>query len=164
MEQLVRFDPGLIIWTWLTFFIVLAILARKAWGPMIAALEKRESRIRESLAEADKARREAAELAARIEDELRQSRLEAKQIIATARDAGEKVRVELAKVARGQADEFMTRAKDQIQAERERALREIRFTVVDLSIAMAGKVIERNLSTEDNRRLVEESIRQLGQA
>ena len=163
MEQPVQFDPGLIIWTWLTFFIVLAILARKAWGPMIAALDRRESRIRESLAGADKARQESDELAARIEDKLHKSRLEAKQIIASAREAGEKIRVELEKVAHSKADEFMTRAQDQIAAERERALREIRSTVVDLSISMAGKVIERNLSTDDNRRLVEESLRHLGQ-
>lgn len=164
MEQLVQFDPGLIIWTWLTFFIVLAILARKAWGPMITALEKRENRIRDSLSEADRVRRESEELTAKMEDELKKSRLAAKQIMARAREAGERVRLELEEAARGKADEFMARAKDQLEAERERTLREIRSNVVDLSISMAGKVIERNLSTEDNRRLVEESLRQLGRA
>ena len=49
MEQLVRFEPGLMIWTWVTFFIVLGILARKAWGPMIEALDKREADIRGAL-------------------------------------------------------------------------------------------------------------------
>ena len=164
MEQLVRFDPGLIIWTWLTFFIVLAILARKAWGPMITALEKRENRIRDSLSEADRVRRESDELTAKMEDELKKSRVAAKQIMARAREAGERVRLELEDAARGKAAEFMARAKDQLEAERERTLREIRSNVVDLSISMAGKVMERNLSTEDNRRLVEESLRQLGQA
>ncbi len=164
MEQLVRFEPGLIIWTWLTFFVVLAILARKAWGPMIDALERREARIRDALEAGDKARKESVELTAKIEAELQKSRQEAREILARAREASEKVRTELEDAARAKADDFVTRAREQIDVEREQALRAIRSTVVDLSLSMAGKVIERNVSTEDNRRLVEESLRQLGQA
>ena len=164
MEQLVQFDPGLIIWTWLTFFIVLGILARKAWGPMIDALDKREARIRDSLAAADRARQDSEEVAVRIDGQLKRSRQEAQQILTRAREAGEKVRAELEESARRQADDFIARARAQIEVEREQALREIRATVVDLSISMAGKVIERNVASEDNRKLVEESLRRLGQA
>lgn len=164
MEQLVRFEPGLIIWTWLTFFVVLAILARKAWGPMIDALERREARIRDALEAGDKARKESVELTAKIEAELQKSRQEAREILARAREASEKVRTELEDAARAKADDFVTRASEQIDVEREQALRAIRSTVVELSLSMAGKVIERNVSTEDNRRLVEESLRRLGQA
>lgn len=164
MEQLVQFDPGLIIWTWLTFFIVLGILAWKAWGPMIDALDRREARIRDSLEGADKARQESEEVATRIDEQLRHSRQEARQILASAREVGEKLRTGLEESARSKADEFIVRARDQIDAEREQALREIRATVVDLSISMAGKVIERNVSSDDNRKLVEESLRRMGQA
>jgi len=164
MEQLVRFDPGLIFWTWTTFFVVLAILAWKAWRPMINALEKREAGIRGALEAAEKARRESEELTAKVEEEIRLSRYEAQQIITEARAAAENVRGELEEAAKKKADELVIKARDQIEAERERALREIRTTVVDLSLSVAGKVIERNLTTEDNKKLVEESLHQIGKA
>jgi len=164
MEQLVRFDPGLIFWTWTTFFVVLAILAWKAWRPMINALERREAGIRNALEAADKARRESEELTARVEEQIRQGRREAQQILAEARTAAEKVRGDLEEVAKKKADELLTRAQDQIEAERERVLREVRATVVDLSLSLAGKVLERNLTTDDNRKMVEESLRRIGKA
>ncbi len=164
MEQLVRFDPGPIFWTWTTFFVVLAILAWKAWRPMINALEKREAGIRGALEAAEKARRESEELTTKVEEAIRLSRYEAQQIITEARAAAENVRGELEEAAKKTADELVTKARDQIEAERERALREIRTTVVDLSLSVAGKVLERNLTTEDNKRLVEESLRQIGKA
>ena len=164
MEQLVRFDPGLIFWTWTTFFVVLAILAWKAWRPMINALEKREAGIRGALEAAEKARQESEELTTKVEEAIRLSRYEAQQIITEARAAAENVRGELEEAAKKKADELVTKARDQIEAERERALHEIRTTVVDLSLSLAGKVIERNLTTEDNKKLVEESLRQIGKA
>lgn len=164
MEQLVRFEPGLIIWTWLTFFIVLAILATKAWRPMIDALDKREAGIREALSAAEKARQESERLTMAYEEKLIESRQEAQKVLAEARSAAGKVRLELEEVARKKADELIKKAQQQIEAERERAVREIKLTVVDLSLSIAEKVIERNLTTADNRKLVEESLRQVGKA
>jgi F-type H+-transporting ATPase subunit b len=164
MEQLVRFDPGLIFWTWITFFIVLAVLAWKAWRPMIRALEKREARIHSALEAADKARKESEELTAKVQEDIRQSRQDAQQILANARSAAEKVRIDLEDAAKKKADELVAKAHGQIDAEREQALREIRTTVVDLSLSLAGKVLERNITTEDNKKLVEESLRRIGKA
>jgi F-type H+-transporting ATPase subunit b len=164
MEQLVKFDPGLMIWTWVTFFIVLSVLATKAWRPMINALEQREQRIREALSKAEKAREESEVLNEKVEAQLQESRKEAQQILADARTAAEKLRAELEAVARKKAKGLLTSAQEQINAEKERALREIRSTVVDLSVSIAGKLIERNISSDDNRRLAEESISQIGKA
>ncbi len=164
MEQLVRFDPGLIFWTWVTFFIVLAILARKAWGPMINALEKREADIRDALAKADQAKIEAEELSAKFEEQLQSGRKEAQQLVTEARSASKKLQADLEKDARRQADELLAGAREHISAERDRALRDIQATVVDLSVEIAGKVLERNLSTADNRKLAEETLRRIGEA
>ncbi len=164
MEQLVRFDPGLIFWTWVTFFIVLAILARKAWGPMINALEKREADIRDALAKADQAKLEAEELSAKFEEQLQSGRKEAQQLVTEARSVSKKLQADLEKDARRQADELLAGAREQISAERDRALRDIQATVVDLSVEIAGKVLERNLSTADNRKLAEETLRRIGEA
>jgi len=99
-----------------------------------------------------------------VEKEIRLSRYEAQQIITEARTVAEKVHGKLEVAAKKKADELIGKAREQIEAERERALREIRTTVVDLSLSLAGKVIERNLTTEDNKKLVEKSLRQIGEA
>lgn len=164
MEQLVRFEPGLMIWTWVTFFIVLGILARKAWGPMIEALDKREADIRSALDGADRARAESEQLATKYQEQLQASRKEAQEVLADVRAVAEKLRIELDEAARKKAADLVAKARDQIAVERDRALREIRTTVVDLSLSIAGKVVERNLTTKDNRKLVEESLRQIGEA
>ncbi len=164
MEQLVRFDPGLIFWTWVTFFIVLAILARKAWGPMINALDKREADIRDALAKADQAKIEAEELGVKYEEQLQAGRKEAQQLVADSRSAAKKLQADLEKDARRQADELLASAREQISAERDRALRDIQATVVDLSVEIAGKVLERNISTADNRKLADETLRRIGKA
>ncbi len=164
MEQLVKFDPGLIFWTWVTFFLVLTILAWKAWRPMIDALEKRAAGIREALAAADRAKADALEATAQYEQQLQTGRREAQQLVADARSAAAKLRSDLEGDARRQAEELLASAREQIAADRDRALRDIQATVVDLSVEIAGKVVERNLSTADNRKLAEETLRRIGKA
>ncbi|MFC1481438.1 F0F1 ATP synthase subunit B [Candidatus Neomarinimicrobiota bacterium] len=164
MEQLVKFDPGLIFWTWTTFFIVLAILATKAWGPMIKALENREAGIRDALAAADKARQEADAMSVRYEEEVQKSRQEAQKLMAEARSAADKLRVDLEENAKQQATALVQKAQDQIAADRERAMREVKDAVVDLSLQIASKVLERNLSSDDNKKLAKQSLQQLGDA
>ncbi|MCH8837038.1 MAG: F0F1 ATP synthase subunit B [Candidatus Marinimicrobia bacterium] len=164
MEQLVRFDPGLIFWTWVTFFVVLAILARKAWGPMIDALEKREAGIKAALAAADRAKAQAQEATVQYEQQLQDGRREAQQLVADARTIAEQLRGDLEKDARRQAEELLASARAQIAADRDRALRDIQATVVDLSVEIAGKVVERNLSTADNRKLAEDTLSRIGKA
>ena len=164
MESLVQLNPGLMIWTWLTFALVLLILAWKGWGPMIRALERREQRIREALEGAEKARVETERLAAEHQEEITRRRQEAQQILAEAREVADKMRAEMETIARDKADEIIVKAEEQIAAERQKALREIRTTVVDLSLEIAGKVIERNLTSKDNQKLVEDTLRQIGKA
>ena len=164
MEQLVKFDPGLIFWTWTTFFIVLAILATKAWGPMIKALENREAGIRDALAAADMARQEADKMTARYEEEVQKSRQAARAMLAETRSAADKLRADLEQNAKQQAATLLQKAEEQIAADRERAMREVKAAVVDLSLQIAGKVLERNLSSADNKKLAEQSLRQLGDA
>jgi F-type H+-transporting ATPase subunit b len=100
----------------------------------------------------------------KVEQQVRQSRREAQEILADTRAAAEKVRAEMEQAAKEKAAELVARARDQIDTERERALQEVRTTVVDFSLSLASKVIERNLTTEDNRKLVEESLHRIGEA
>jgi len=161
MENLVRVDPGLFIWTIATFLVLVALLGKFAWGPLLKALEARQTAITQSLADADQARKELERLQAESTDIVRGARIEAESIISKSRSDGETVREEFRAKARAEADKIVSDARGQIEMEKRQALREIRSEVADLSITIASKLLERNISKEDNQRLVAETLRQL---
>ena len=164
MEKWLSFDPGLFMWTIVTFFIVLAILKWKAWGPLINALDKREEDIREALASAEKARQDAEKASSEYEDMMKKARVEAQQIVADGKAAGERVKNDIESAANDKANEIIEKAKAQIDVERRKAIQEIKSSVVDLSMDAAAKVIERNLDSDDNRKLVDQALEGIGQA
>ena len=164
MEKWLSFDPGLFLWTIVTFFIVLAILKWKAWGPLINALDKREEDIREALASAEKARQDAEKASSEYEDMMRKAQAEAQQIVSEGKAAGERVKNDIQSAANDKANEIIEKAKAQIDAERRKAIQEIKSSVVDLSMDAAAKVIERNLDSDDNRKLVDQALEGIGQA
>ena len=164
MEKWLSFDPGLFLWTIVTFFIVLAILKWKAWGPLINALDKREEDIREALASAEKARQDAEKASSEYEDMMRKAQAEAQQIVSEGKAAGERVKNDIQSAANDKADEIIEKAKAQIDAERRKAIQEIKSSVVNLSMDAAAKVIERNLDSDDNRKLVDQALEGIGQA
>ena len=162
MEKWLSFDPGLFMWTIVTFFIVLAILKWKAWGPLINVLDKREEDIREALASAEKARQDAEKASSEYEDMMRKAQAEAQQIVSEGKAAGERVKNDIQSAANDKADEIIEKAKAQIDAERRKAIQEIKSSVVDLSMDAAAKVIERNLDSDDNRKLVDQALEGIG--
>ena len=164
MEKWLSFDPGLFLWTIVTFFIVLAILKWKAWGPLINALDKREEDIREALASAEKARQDAEKASSEYVDMMRKAQAEAQQIVSEGKAAGERVKNDIQSAANDKANEIIEKAKAQIDAERRKAIQEIKSSVVDLSMDAAAKVIERNLDSDDNRKLVDQALEGIGQA
>ena len=164
MEKWLSFDPGLFLWTIVTFCIVLSILKWKAWGPLINALDKREEDIREALASAEKARQDAEKASSEYEDMMKKARVEAQQIVADGKAAGERVKNDIESAANDKANEIIEKAKAQIDAERRKAIQEIKSSVVDLSMDAAAKVIERNLDSDDNRKLVDQALEGIGQA
>ena len=162
MEKWLSFDPGLFLWTIVTFFIVLAILKWKAWGPLINALDKREEDIREALASAEKARQDAEKASSEYEDMMKKALVEAQQIVADGKAAGERVKNDIESAANDKANEIIEKAKAQIDAERRKAIQEIKSSVVNLSMDAAAKVIERNLDSDDNRKLVDQALEGIG--
>ena len=164
MEKWLSFDPGLFMWTIVTFFIVLAILKWKAWGPLIDALDKREEDIRNALSSAEKAKEEAGKVAEDYEEMIRKAQAEAQKIVTESKAAGERVREEIKVTAEKEAGDILEKAQHQIQTEKEKAVREIRSSVVEFSLQAAAKVIEKNLDSEDNRRLIKETVAGIGKS
>lgn len=160
-NPLVQPDPGLFIWTIITFLVLLALLAKFAWRPLLQALESRQDSIRKSLDDAQKAKQELERLHAESAEIIRQSRVEADAIIARSRGDAERLREEMKQKARAEADGIVKNAERQIQLETARALQQIRREAVDLSVMIASKLIQRNLTKEDNERLIEEALKQV---
>jgi len=160
-NPLLRPDPGLFIWTILTFIVLLGLLAKFAWRPLLQALESRQSAIRKSLDDADRARQELERLNAESAQIIARGRQEADAIITQSRSDGERVREEIRHKARAEADLIVKNAERQIQLETSRALEQIRHEAVELSVMIASKIIQRNLTKEDNERLIEDALRQV---
>ena len=157
-------DPGVFIWTVITFLIVLAILRWKAWGPLMDVLDARSKQIEESLSKAEKVTAEAEQQAEKNEEILNQARKEAQAIIAKAREAGDKLKNKLEADGKSQHDSLLEKAKEQINAEKQKALNEIKTTVVDVALEASEKIIKRNLNNEDNKKMIEETVDQLKQS
>jgi F-type H+-transporting ATPase subunit b len=161
-NPLVQPDPGLFIWTIITFLVLLALLARFAWRPLLQALESRQESIRKSLDDAQRARQELERVQQESAAIVRQARSEAEAIVTQSRSDAERLREEIKQKARTDAESIVRNAERQIQLETGRALQQIRHEAVDLSVQIASKLLQRNLTKEDNERLIEEALKQIG--
>jgi F-type H+-transporting ATPase subunit b len=153
--------PGVSLWTLVIFLILLVVLAKTAWPAILKAVEEREKKIQRQIEQAEQANREAQRVLAEYQQKLVAARGEAQELVAAGRQAGEKVREEIVARARAEHEELIERARREIVAERDKALADLRREAVDLSLAAAGKVIEKNLDTEADRRLVQEYLNSL---
>ena len=160
-NPLVQPDPGLFIWTILTFLVLLGLLAKFAWRPLLTALESRQEAIKKSLEEADRAKQEMARLHNESAKIMEEARVEAASILTKTRSDADRLREELRLKAKEEADTIVRNAQQQIQLQTRQALQDIRHEVADISVKIASKVLERNLAKEDNDRLINETLKQI---
>jgi len=160
-NPLVQPDPGLYIWTIATFLILLWLLAKFAWRPLLDALERRQETIRKSLDDAQQAKQDLERLNAESRKILAEARVQAEHILSQTRSDASRLRDELKQKAQSEAAGVIKNAERQIEMETARAVQQIRNEAVDISIAIASKVLERNVSREDNERLIEETFQQI---
>jgi F-type H+-transporting ATPase subunit b len=161
MNPLVQPDPGLYIWTILVFLVLVALLAKFAWKPLLAALDERQQSIRTALDDARRAKQELEGIHAESAKLLAQARSESAEIVSRSRSDADRFREEMKEKARAEAASMLRNAERQIELETTRAVQQIREETVDLSIGIASKILQRNVSREDNERLIEETFKQL---
>ncbi|HET6695656.1 MAG TPA: F0F1 ATP synthase subunit B [Gaiellaceae bacterium] len=156
--SLIDVVPGLMVWTIITFLIVLWVLRRFAFGPIQRMIDERRDRIREALDEADKARTEARELRELTQREREQAKREREEILDEARRQSQK----LAEQARERADadlkEALEKNREELAAENQRLREQIRRDVVELTLFASEKVTGKVLDQDDQRRLIEETV------
>ncbi len=148
-------NTGVMFWTLIIFVALLIILSRFAFKPLTRAVEERERKLSELLESAQKDRDDAARLLAEQQKALDASRADAQRVIGESRTTAEKLRNEMLEQTKHQQKELLERARVEIDNERKRAIADLRREAVDLALAGASKVVERNLDDQTNRKLVE---------
>lgn len=157
-NPLVQLDPGLFVWTILTFLLLFAVLAKFAWKPLLKMLKDREDFIKSSLEDAETAQQELARLNSERKEILNKARGEAQTILSQGKVAANKLKEETLNDAKEKAKAIVNDAEKQIQVEKDKAIAEIKGEVVNLSLSVAEKLIKKNLSVDDNKALIDESL------
>ena len=160
-NPLVQLDPGLFVWTILTFLLLVFVLAKFAWKPLLKMLQDREDMVRSSLEDAEKAKSELERLNEESEAIMAKARSEAQSILADGKAAAEKVKDGIIAKSKEQANKIREDAGNQIQVEKDKAISEIKEEVVNLTLSVAEKLIQKNLSDADNKSLIEESLKKV---
>jgi F-type H+-transporting ATPase subunit b len=160
-NPLVQPDPGLYIWTIVTFLVLLGLLARFAWRPLLDALDARQEVIRKSLDDARQARQELEQVKTDAARLLSEARAESNDIVSRARSDAARFAEEMKVKARADADALVKRAEREIEMQTSRAMENIRRETVELSVAIASKILRRDISKEDNERLMNDTLKEM---
>lgn len=154
-------NPGLILWTILTFLVVLAILRWAAWKPLVGALAAREEKIRGALDQAEQARHQAQTLLDEHRKQIAAAEEQVQRILSEGRALADRQKAEMTEKAASTARHMLEQAKEEIQREKDAALLQLRSEVADLAIGAAGKILDKNLDTPAQRSLVDAAIREI---
>jgi F-type H+-transporting ATPase subunit b len=158
MEGLLSVSVGTVFWASISFIIVLLLLKKLAWGPIIASLKEREEGIANALNEAERARAEMAKLQAGNEQLLREAREERDQILKEAKLMGDKMRAEATAKAQSEADRMIAAAKAEIDNQKKAAIAELKNSVATLSIDIAEKLVKEKLTDADKQKALNHSL------
>jgi F-type H+-transporting ATPase subunit b len=161
-EGLLRVDPGLLLWTIITFTVLLLILWKAAWRPIVDALDARAEKVRFEIDNAERTRQEAEKLLNQHKAMMDNAKNETSQIIAKGREEAEKMKNEILEKANSDSRAIAERAKKEIELAKDKALADIKTEVVLLSTGIASKIISKNIKPEDQKALVEETLNKMG--
>jgi F-type H+-transporting ATPase subunit b len=148
-------DPGLMVWTVITFVVLLVVLRFTAWKPLLASLDARERRIREAVEGAERARQESEALLVRHREMLDKAMDEAHQIIEEGKADGLRLKHEITAQARVEAEELRARSLKEIDLATDQAKKELFVQASQLSVDLAERILRRSLDSADQRKLIE---------
>jgi len=151
-------EPGLIFWTAITFILVLLILKKIAWGPIITALQDREKGIQLSIDRAHQAKDESEAILRKNRELLSKADAESDRILREGKDYAEKLRADITEKAQSEAKKMIASAKDEIEQEKRRALDVLRNEVADLAVQGAEKIIKTALDADMQKKIVNSMI------
>ncbi len=156
-------DIGNAVWTLAIFVLVVLVLGKFAWGPMLEGLQSREKFIRESLEQAQAENQKAQALAAEYESKVEEAKAEATSIVEEGRRDAEALKRQIEEQSQAEAEKILERAKREIEIAQQTAVKEIYVTSAHLATELAGQIIGREVDAADHERLISESIAKIEQ-
>ncbi len=158
---LLSVDGGLAFWTTLTFLILLFILGKFAWKPILTALKQREEAIKQSLAQAELAKEEAKRILAENQASLAKAEEESKKIIEQSRAYAENLKQQIINESKAQAQKLIEDASAEIERKKLAAFDELKNQVAQIAVDAASKILKENLDAEKNKQLVKKYINEI---
>ncbi len=159
--MLLNINPGLIIWTLITFAFVFVVLGKFAWKPLLHALHSREQEIADSLKKAEEAKKDAERMLHENKIAMEKASSETSRLIAEGRAMAEQLKSDIVAKANESAKKMMEQAKDEIAREKDSAMAQLRNEVAELSIAVAEKILDESLDAAKQKNIVDKAIQQL---
>lgn len=155
---LLSVHSGLAFWTTITFILLLIVLGKFAWKPILAALKTREDKIREGLDAAEKARQEAEEMIEKNKEEMRKAEERARETVEESRKYADEIRERTLEQSKEQAKKMLDDAEKRIEAKQNEAFEELKNRVADLSVEIAEKLLRESLDKDKQKALASKLI------
>lgn len=157
-------DPAQVVYSLVAFFVLLAVLARFGYPPIVKMLEERQAKIRESIEKAEETRIEAERLLDEYKKQIGDARAEAHAITDQGKKVAETMKADIVAKAQEEASALIDKAKEEIDGQKRKALDELQERVADLTVSVAGRVVGKALTEADHKRLIEEYLAEIGSA
>jgi F-type H+-transporting ATPase subunit b len=161
MEYLLSPDTGMMAWTIIVFLLLVALVGRFSWGPIVRALQEREAGIRKALDDAAQAQRSAQALKEQLDNELRESQTRMQELIKQAKADGQKIREQTIHEAQEEAKRIGDQARQQLEEEKKKMFLELRQQIAGLSVQVAEKILRHSVDAKENDAYVQEALREI---
>jgi F-type H+-transporting ATPase subunit b len=158
---MLEINPGLSIWTFIIFGVLLLLLSKMAWKPILNSLKAREKAIADSLAKAEQVRADAERMIAENERQRKINEEDIQRQLREGKEYAERMRAELTAKAQEESRALLANAKAQIERDTKTAIAQLRAESADLAIAAAGKLIDESLNDDKHRKIVEKFISEI---
>jgi len=154
-------NPGLMIWTVITFLVLLFILKKVAWKPILTALDKRENDIKESLVQAEKAKEEAKQLLEANQANLAKAEEDSRKIIEQSRTYAESLKEQMIRDSKEQAKKIVDEASNEIQRRKDAAFEELRGQIAEIAVTGAEKIIKESLDAQKSKQVIDKYLNEV---
>jgi F-type H+-transporting ATPase subunit b len=160
-DTLLSIEPGLMIWTVVIFALLVYILRKFAWAPLLKSLKDREMNIKDSIEKAELLKQESEKLLTQNKELIAKADAEARKVIAEGKEMAEKLRSDIIGKTQDDANRLIQQAKSEIEREKVAALNELRGEVANLAVQAASKILDENLDAEKQKKLINNFINQI---
>jgi F-type H+-transporting ATPase subunit b len=154
-------NPGLMIWTVVTFIALLLILRKVAWKPILTALDKRENDIKVALEQAEKAKEEAKQVLEANQANLAKAEEESKKIIEQSRTYAENLKEQMINDSREQAKKIVDEASSEIQRKKDAAFDELKGQIAEIAVGAAEKIIRESLDSQKSKQVIDKYLNEV---